>query len=175
MKTITGYISVKFGLFGLRQKPLHKQAYRDEIRKHVLKACDSTEEHDYLRARKVIYEAGDAAISLIECIGGDPNKLADVRGDITVRLVFNEDYTAWHVDAVYGMQVSSAESPNFEEACEAKTQELLHRYGFKEETDTRQWIVSYRGMTAEMDSEKLEKFRTEVAPYARFIVQEKEV
>lgn len=175
MKITTGNIPVKFGFFGFRPKPLHKQSYKDEINKLVLKACDSTGEHDNLRARTVIREAGDAAISLIEGIWGDPNKLADVRGDISVQLAFTNDYTVWHVDANHGLLVYSAESPNFEEVFGEEIQERLRRYGFKEEADTRQWIVSYHGMTAEMDSKKLEKFRTEVGPSAYLIVQEKKV
>lgn len=172
MKTITRNIPIKLGFFG-SPKPLHKQSYVDEISKLVLKACNSAEGNDNLRDRTVIYKAGDAAISLITDIWEKPDKLVFVREVITVCFKFNSEYTAWQVIVRYTTQQDYAESPNFDNAIEEEYKELLDRYGFKKETDNRQWVVSYRGMTAEMDSEKLMKFKEEVGPGVHLIVQEK--
>lgn len=172
MKIITRNIPIKLGFFG-SPKPLHKQSYVDEISKLVLKACNSAEGHDNLRDRTIIDKAGDAAISLITDIWENPYKLAYVSGNITVCFKFNNDYTAWQVIVQYTTQQDYTESPNFDDAIEEEYKELLDRYGFKKETDNRQWRVSYRGMTAEMNSEELMKFREEVGPGVHLIVQEK--
>lgn len=172
MKTITRNIPVKLGFFGWA-KPQHTQSFVDDISKMVIDACNAAKGHENLRARNVIYSAGDAAISLITDIWASPDKLAYVRGNIIVCFKFNNDYTAWQVIVQYTTQQDYAESPNFDDAIEEENKELLDRYGFKKETDNRQWRVSYRGMTAEMNSEELMKFKEEVGPGVHLIVQEK--
>ena len=172
MKIITKNIPIKLNFFGFA-KPQHKQSFLDDISKMVIDACNAVEGNENLRAKDVIYIAGDAAISLITDIWENPDKLVYVRGNITVCFKFNNDYTDWQVIVRYTTQQDYAESPNFDNAIEEEYKELFDRYGFKKETDNRQWVVSYRGMTAEMNSEKLMKFKEEVGPGVHLIVQEK--
>jgi hypothetical protein len=174
MKSARTTIPVKLGFFG-SPKPQRKQSYVDEISKLVLKVCNSAEGHDNLRARSVIHEAGDVAIALITGIFEDPYKMKNVRSYLFVEFEFNNDYTDWLVTVDYSTVKSPVHehSPNYSKAIEEERAELFERYGFKDEVDTRVWMVSFRGKHAEMTSDELKKFREEFGANADVIVQEK--
>ena len=176
MKSFIETIPVKLGFFG-SPKPLHKQSYVDEISKLVQEACKSAEDHDNLRARSVTYNAGDAAISLITGIWEDPDKLEKVGSIIRVFFEFDNDYTVWKVTVAYGKLTcrlfSNAVHPKFDNVIKEERKELFDRYGFKDEVDTRKWIVFFRGKKAEMNSDELRKFQEEFGQDAHLIIQEK--
>ena len=167
MKSVRTSIPVKLGFFGF-PKPQHKQSFVEDIRKLVLEACKSAEGHDNLRARSVIYNAGDAAISLITGIWEDPDKLKNVCRNLHVYFDFDNDYTVWKVTVAYGKSMlcpllSNAVHPNFVDVIKEERKDLFDRYGFKDEVDTRKWMVFFQGKQAEMTSEELRKFREEFA------------
>ena len=180
MKSFIRKIPVKLGFFG-SPKPQCKQLFEGEIGILVLKAYDAAEGHKNLRARSVIDEAGYAAVSLITGIWETPDKLKDVRRFILAYFEFNNDYTDWRVVVQYGGDLYCGNppkedymaSPNFDDAIEAERKDLIERYGFKKETDNRQWVVTFGGMKAEMNSDELRKFKAEVGPCGRYSVREK--
>ena len=176
MKTTGRFIPVKLGFFG-SPKPLHKQSFLDNISELVLKVRDSAEGHDNLRARSAIYEAGDGAISLINGIWDDPCKLNNVGSNLVVEFNFNNDYTDWRVTVQYAAfpftRAVHKQSPNYGKAIEEERKELFERYGFKDEVDSRVWMVSFLGKHAEMTSDELNEFRKEFGLNSDLIVQEK--
>lgn len=180
MKSFRRKIPVKLGFFG-SPKPQYKQSFVGEIGILVQDAYNAAEGHKNLRARSVIDDAGYAAVSLIDGLWEDPDKLKDVSRFILVYVEFNNDYTDWGVIVQYGGDLYGGNppkqdymaSPNYDDAMEAERKELLERYGFKEETDNRQWVVSFSGMKAEMNSDELRKFKAEVGPGGRYSVREK--
>lgn len=176
MKSARRTLTVKLGFFG-SPKPLHKQSFVDDISELVLKVHKSAEGHDNLRARSVIDEAGAATISLINGIWDDPCKLEHVCSYLNVEFNFNNDYTDWLVKVEYGsfpfLRVVHEQSPNYGKAIEEERKELFERYGFKDEVDSRIWIVSFRGKHTEMTSDELKKFRKEFGCNSYLTVQEK--
>lgn len=180
MKSFRRKIPVKLGFFG-SPKPQYKQSFVGEIGILVQEAYNAAEGHKNLRARSVIDDAGYAAVSLIDGLWEDPDKLKDVSRFILIYVEFNNDYTDWRVIVQYGGDLYGGNppkedymaSPNYDDAIEAERKELLERYGFKEEVDTRKWIVFFHGMRAEMNSDELSKFRKEFGPNVHLIIQEK--